>query len=149
MTNSWAVLGEDLCIFEYAMFLFSPHPKTNCNLRTLRHYGKFGQNLSKNSRGVFFAMICHFYIPMALKSIKNPIRTEKGHQRFVKANIKAREPKIWKCNNFSLCLGPFGVNYNGNSVFWSFKVIKAKKAATVAINSNLHSSASNYPKVLL
>ena len=34
-------------------------------------------------------------------------------------------------------LGPFGVNESGNSVFLSFKAIKAKKAARVAIKTNL------------
>ena len=51
-------------------------------------------------------------------------------------NLKATGSKIWKINDFSMWLGQFGVAKLGNTVFWSFKAIKAKKAAIIARNSN-------------
>ena len=56
---------------------------------------------------------------------------------------------MWKINDFSLLLGPFGVPCYMISKFWSFKVIKAKKAAPVAREAKSHSSASKYIKLLL
>ena len=78
------------------------------------------------------------------KSQKNWKRPTK----VIKVNLKARELKIWKFNDFSSYWGPFGVNYYGNLVFWSFKVVKAKKATTVARNANSHIWMSNCPKLL-
>ena len=42
---------------------------------------------------------------------------------------------MWKINDFSPLLGPFGVPCYVISKFWSFKVIKAKKAAPVHYGS--------------
>ena len=47
---------------------------------TLLHYGRFGQNLSKNSRNVIFDRIWPFLIPMTLKGINKAIQIEKGQQ---------------------------------------------------------------------
>ncbi len=41
------------------------------------------------------------------------------------------------------------VAFLGNSVFWSFKAIKAKKTPIVARNRKSHRWMSNYPKLLL
>ena len=56
----------------------------------------------------------------------------------MKAKSKARESSILKLNNFFTSLGSFGVFYSQISLFLSFKAIKAKKAALVAGNANLH-----------
>ena len=58
--------------------------------------------------------------------------------KVVKAKSKARESSITKLNNFFTSLGSFGVFYSQISLFLSFKAIKAKKAALVAGNANLH-----------
>ena len=44
------------------------------------HYGRFWQNLSKNSRDLLFDRIWLFLIPMALKGINKAIKIEKGQQ---------------------------------------------------------------------
>ena len=56
----------------------------------------------------------------------------------MKAKSKARESSIPKLNNFFTSLGSFDVFYSQISLFLSFKAIKAKKAALVAGNANLH-----------
>ena len=48
----------------------------------LLHYGRFGQNLSKNSRDLLFDKVWLFLIPMVLKSINKAIEIEKGQQIF-------------------------------------------------------------------
>ena len=57
----------------------------------------------------------------------------KRPMKVVRAKSKAR-----KLNNFFTSLGSFGVFYSQISLFLSFKAIKAKKAALVAGNANLH-----------
>ena len=58
--------------------------------------------------------------------------------KVVKAKSKASESKITKVYNFFIFLGSFGVLYSHISVFFSFKDIKAKKAALVARNAKLN-----------
>ena len=47
-----------------------------------QHYGRFGQNLSKNSRDVLFHIIRIFLIPKTLKGINKASKFEKGQQSF-------------------------------------------------------------------
>ena len=58
--------------------------------------------------------------------------------KVVKAKSKARESSLSKLNIFFLSLGSFGAFYSQISLFLSFKAIKAKKAALVGGNANLH-----------
>ena len=58
--------------------------------------------------------------------------------KVVKSKPKASGSSIPKLNNFFTSLGSFGVFYSQISLFLSFKAIKAKKAALVAGNANLH-----------
>ena len=76
------------------------------------------------------------------KNCKRPMKV-------VKAKSKARESSIPKLNNFFTSLGSFGVFYSQISLFLSFKAIKAKKAALVAGNANLHWGIFLESKLLL
>ena len=82
-------------------------------------------------------------------------RHQQGHKnqkrpiKFLKVILKAREHQCEKLMIFFPLLGPFGVPCYVISKFWSFKVIKAKKAAPVAREAKSHSSASKYIKLLL
>ena len=58
--------------------------------------------------------------------------------KVVKSKPKASGSSIPKLNNFFTSLGSFGVFCSQISLFLSFKAIKAKKAALVAGNANLH-----------
>ena len=58
--------------------------------------------------------------------------------KVVKSKPKASGSSIPKFNNFFSSLGSFGVFYSQISLFLSFKATKAKKAALVAGNTNLH-----------
>ena len=75
--------------------------------------------------------------------------------KVVKSKPKASGSSIPKLNNFFTSLGSFGVFCSQISLFLSFKAIKAKKAALVAGNANLHwgifldsKSLLYHPKVL-
>ena len=48
-----------------------------------------------------------------------------------KGHFKGQRDKRWKNNDFIAFLWSFGVKNEEDSVFWCFKVIKAKKAALV------------------
>ena len=66
---------------------------------------------------------------------------QQNHKRLtkvVKSKPKASGSSIPKLNNFFTSLGSFGVFCSQISLFLSFKAIKAKKAALVAGNANLH-----------
>ena len=67
----------------------------------------------------------------------------------MKAKSKAREPTIPKVYNVFTFLGSFGVFYSWITVFLSFKVIKAKKAATLAGKAELQMRKFIEPKVHL
>ena len=56
----------------------------------------------------------------------------------MKAKSKARQSLKSKLNIFFISLSSFGVFYTQISIFLIFKAIKAKKAALVAGNANLH-----------
>ena len=58
--------------------------------------------------------------------------------KVVKSKPKASGSSIPKLNNFFTSLGSFGVFCSQISLFLSFKAIKAKKAALLAGNANLH-----------
>ena len=61
-------------------------------------------------------------------------KANKGHE----GQTKARELRIPKFYDFFISTGSFGVIYWQIWMFLSFKAIKAKKAALVAGNANLH-----------
>ena len=91
---------------------------------------------------------------MTIFDINGLKRHQKDHENWkrpikvIKADLKARKWWMWKFYHFSSWLAPCGTNYYGKSVFSIFKVVKAKKATTVARNTKLHSDASGYPKLL-
>ena len=68
--------------------------------------------------------------------------------KVVKAKSKATESSLSKLNNFFLPLGSFGAFHSQISLILSFKAIKAKKAALVAGNANLHWGIFLDPKLL-
>ena len=71
---------------------------------------------------------------LGIKDLKKYIKADEGW----KVQIKGQRVKLWKYHNFLTSLGSFGVIYSQISLFLSFKVIKAKKAALVAENAKLH-----------
>ena len=83
---------------------------------------------------------------MALKHIKKNMKIGKANEG-LKGGFEGQKVMNVKISSFFLMLGPFGTNYYGKSVFSIFKVVKAKKAAIVAINTKLHSGTSGYPKL--
>ena len=95
-----------------------------------------------------------FYIDFTFLHTTDLIKHQESHKtlkrptKVIKVDLKARGSKIWKFKDFSIWLGPFGVTNLQNSVFWTFKATKAKKAAIVARNSNSHIWMSNDPKLV-
>ena len=106
--------------------------------------GKFVQKLQ---RWIFYIDLTFLHTTGLIKHQESH-KNKKRPTKVVKVNLKATWSKIWKGYDFFMWLGPFGVEKSGNTVFWSFKAIKAKKAAIVARNSNSHIWMSNDPKLV-
>ena len=66
----------------------------------------------------------------------------------LKGHFEGQKAKVQKITDFSLLLGPFGISNHVISVFWSFKVVKAKKAAPLARKAKLHKSTSKCAKLV-
>ena len=106
-------------------------------------------DLFQNSRNIAFAKIWHFLALVALKDTKKPIKYWKRPTKAVKVILRARESKKQRNIDFITFLWSFGVKNEEDSVFWRFKVIKAKKATLVARKAKLHrSNAKNLWLVL-
>ena len=73
----------------------------------------------------------------------------KKANKVCKGHFKGQRAWVWKINDFSPWVGPFGVTCYVISKFWSFKVFKAKKAAPIARKAKSHSSTSKCLKLLL
>ena len=72
---------------------------------------------------------------LGFKGLKKLLKADEGR----KVQIKGQRVKKRKFHNSLTSLGSFDVIYSHFSLFLSFKVIKAKKAALVAENAKLHS----------
>ena len=66
----------------------------------------------------------------------------------LKGHFEGQRSQVQKINDFSLSLGLLGISNHVISVFWSFKAIKAKKAAPLARKAKSHKSTPNYSKWL-
>ena len=56
----------------------------------------------------------------------------------LKGHLEGQKAKVQKNNDFPLLLGPFGTSNHVISIFWSFNVVKAKKAAPLGRKAKSH-----------
>ena len=96
-----------------------------------------------------YCLDMRFYHTTGLLRYQGFQENYKRPTKVVKSKPKASGSSIPKLNNFFTSLGSFGVFYSQISLFLSFKAIKAKKAALVAGNANLHWGIFLESKLLL
>ena len=119
------------------------HPKFVQLMYVLRNKGTdtHWTEMPNFARKVFMRLYC---LDMTFSHTTGLLRYQGSQEKWkrpmkvVKAKSKASESKITKVYNFFILLWSFSVLYSHISVFFSFKDIKAKKAALVTRNAKMN-----------